>query len=233
MALEEKASTPEKKLLQIIEGSNGSIGVKGKAVKEYKRAAIFSPAAFKGNISFLLNSVKAKFTKDALLSFDIRKLNLILMFATVLLIVFSMLNVLRYHKDAGRIIKLTSADLKEQSVPGGLLSSQNSGSIPSNLAAFLEKVRARDLFKPFVSRPKTTDDVSMAKLKELVKNLRLAGISLSVNPDESYAFIEDVDKKESFFVRPNEFIPGLNVKVTDIQADKIIINYEDKYLEIK
>lgn len=97
------------------------------------------------------------------------------------------------------------------------------------VAFYIEQIRRRDIFKPSpraetkVVAPAPRAKEMRAKLKELVKDLKLVGISWGKSPK---AMIRSEKKKKTYFLRQGQMIGTTGIKVKTISKDKVVINYQ-------
>jgi type II secretory pathway component PulC len=76
-----------------------------------------------------------------------------------------------------------------------------------------------------------TGPVSTQAIDQAAENLRLVGISYAPNPKDSYAMIEDLASKITYFIKVNQAISG--VKVADIQKDRVLLTYQGQEKEMR
>lgn len=227
-----KETTPEKKLLKIIEGSDGKESSSGKSVvKEYKPKGLFSGALIKGSLQFFFSNLKEKVSLGSIVALDLRKINSLLFFFVFLTAIYFSFSVVKYHKDAQKIIKLSADEMSRNTAINSLLPQAESAIVANSLSLFFSKIKARDLFKPFVKKEVATGAGEVSAISEALKNLHLVGISLSAEPNDSYALIEEASTKMTHFLKKNEEITG--VKVLDIQADRVILSYQGQAMELR
>lgn len=242
--MEQKATNPEKKLLEIIEASQQQAApaptpakesvVKTEAVKTIPRAKSFSPKDFITGLTGLINNIKALFSSGAAFAFQLKRINIVLLFVSFALFIYTFVYFLTYKNNTNKNIAhiqegLGSIPAKDPSMVKIALP----GISNEYLSAVVEKIRRRDLFKPVTAetlKAAASGDVA-AKEAELIKNLKLVGISIAVNPQDSYALIEDLATKNTYFLKKDETIKGLTV--ASILNDKVIFSYQDKQVELR
>jgi hypothetical protein len=100
----------------------------------------------------------------------------------------------------------------------------------------LNIVKKRDYFKPITKQQKKaaaekTPVLSSQAIEQATENLRLVGISLAANPDDSCAMIEDMATKITYFAKKDQIILG--VKITGIEKDKVIVSLNDMEKELR
>ena len=117
--------------------------------------------------------------------------------------------------------------------PGG--SSAVKASILKAAAYYLEKARGRDIFQMVRDEEPRSKTVSRAnppsqRITELIKNLRLVGISWSADPD---VMIEDTNMQRTFFLKKGQIIENINVKVEAVFKDKVVLTCEGEEAELR
>ena len=93
---------------------------------------------------------------------------------------------------------------------------------------YLEKIRARDIFKIGSKKKEEEIKVPSSKIIDATQNLKLVGISWSGDPD---AMIEDTKALRTFFVKRGQMIG--EVKVQAIFKDRVVLSYEGEELELR
>lgn len=98
------------------------------------------------------------------------------------------------------------------------------------LSYYSEKVSARNIFKRGgkTEEQKKSDSSPSAKALELVKTLRLVGVSWSESPD---AMVEDTKLNQTFFLKRGQSVGEMQVE--DIQKDRVILRYNRELVELK
>lgn len=220
-------STPEKKLLEIIENPTAASAAVGKS-EAVRRIAKAKPFDFKG----LSGKAKALFSPKALLNLDFAKINVVLLVSALAMMVYVGVNVVSYQQSSQKKIDFSLEGTLNSSVKTASLF-QEALPILSNdyLDAIIRKIEGRDLFKPFDSQKKGSSAGGPGRQMDLVKNFRLVGVSLADNPKDSYAMIEDTNAKVTYFLKQDETIQGL--KVADIQSDRVVFSYQDQQVELR
>lgn len=223
------SSTPEKQLLKLIEEPE-SAGLKQS--RTLRRSIRFlSFGAIKGRILFFKEKTRGYLApKKGPIS--IRGINKILAFCTFILVIYLVADVV------GSIITLdeTSALTVGFTLPGAR--DEIVPEVTSLLKKgpyYSEKVRSRDIFK-FASRaPKVSKEGSKAppekktsEIVELVKDLKLVGISWSDDPD---IMIEDTKDNMTYFLKRGQMIKKM--KLVGVFRDKIILRYKEEEVELE
>ena len=102
-----------------------------------------------------------------------------------------------------------------------------------NISFYLANIKQRNIFQPFdTEKIKTVDSsASNRRIVQQTRSLRLVGISWLNSVDSASAMIEDVEKKETYFVQKGEKIGDVVVKT--IYADSAVLGYENEEMIIK
>ena len=222
---EERALTPERELLRLIEEP----GVKEKIPRAKIRRKIFSlfsPIAFKARLSFLKTKFKGNFDLQRFIHLEIRVINRFLEITIFILIFYLVGNltiaIINLDKKSG-----LGLEIKRTLTPS--VFQQTS---PLKIAAYyLEKARARDIFKmglSGVADAKQIPKMPVSKIVEVSKNLKLVGISWSQDPD---VIIEDTRAGRAYFLKRGQVINDFKVKA--IFKDKVILRYQEEEIELR
>ncbi|MCU0666933.1 MAG: hypothetical protein MUF05_07560 [Candidatus Omnitrophica bacterium] len=101
------------------------------------------------------------------------------------------------------------------------------------LKEVISRIRGRDLFKPLAKEQKMEANSDAASIKEMEinKTLKLVGVSIGENPVDSYAMIEDLTNKVTYFLRANDNVH--NTTVAQIQNDKVILDFQGRKIELR
>ena len=226
------SSTPEKQLLKLIEEPE-SAGLKQSRTLR-RSIGFFSFGAIKGRILFFKEKTKGYLApKKGPIS--IKGINKILAFCTFILVIYLLADVV------GSITTLdeTSALTVDFTPPGAR--DEIGPEVTSLLKKgpyYSEKVRSRDIFKFAARAPKVSKESSKAPSKktekkiseivELVKDLKLVGISWSDDPD---IMIEDTKDNMTYFLKRGQTIKKM--KVVGVFKDKIILRYKEEEVELE
>lgn len=101
-------------------------------------------------------------------------------------------------------------------------------------AGTLQNSDARNVFLPFAKREEIKSvaaPVGAGRLVEMTKNFRLTGISYDPeNAKAAYCMIEDLQKSITTFLRVGDKISG--IKVAKILEDSVELEYEGEKIEI-
>jgi hypothetical protein len=227
---QEKPLTPERQLLNLIEGSASGKEKFNVEVIKHQSLSFFSIGAWIGRISFYKQGFAHWLKSGGFRQFDIKTLNKILGACIVVLLIYfistlsvSVLNLKKIPDliDQGTI-HLKPAVFKEPEVT-------------KVVSYYLEKVRGRDIFK--MGSKKTTDNSGAAaskgpssRLTEAVQGLKLVGISWSNDPD---VMIEDTKAQRTYFLKKGQVLDNLNLKIEAVFKDKIILSCEGEEIELR
>jgi len=229
---QERPSTPEKQLLNLIEDPKEQ-DLSQKKIKR-KSFSLFSLAALKGRLSFLVESIRSGsfFTKAFL---NIRGLNRVLKGCVALLFLYLIVNFTMSVIGLKEIPEFVTRGSKSSSeIPATILSGRR-------ISDYLEGPRSRNIFKFGDSQeeekkeevieevaPPTEEVLSRGEV--LAQNLTLVGIGWSKNPD---VMISNVETGKVYFLKRGQRIDGL-IKVDAIFENSVILTYDDgKELELR
>lgn len=223
----EKPLTPEKQLLKLIEKPASRNSLQAAAIK-YHGLSLFSLGALKGRLVFLKNRFKFDFKSGDLLQLDVKTLNQVLKFCVFILVLYSVTNVwvstARLKKDFSLRAKSekTAEDRPFQIA-----------SFLKSLSYYLEKARARDIFKMGIGSKAAEAGMFVKgpsqRIIEATQDLRLVGISWSDDPD---VMIEDTKVKKTFFLKKGQTI-GKELKLEAVFKDKVVLSYAGEELELR
>ncbi|HCM42772.1 MAG TPA: hypothetical protein DIS66_05640 [Candidatus Omnitrophica bacterium] len=238
MADSSASLSPEKRLLQLIEGGSPGAaeasnapsspsGKDGKARKTPKPSFKMPPKTPAEWIAFLKEKSQ-KFFSDFRSKFSLKTANKTAQIGLVLLAVVALGNT-AYE------MKLSSGD------PLNGLDVAMRKMVPIDLdesifeSSVAQKPEARNVFLPFAKREEiqaTQKTVTgSGKLIEMTKNFKLTGISFDPeNVKAAYCMIEDLQKSITSFLRVGDRISG--VKVSGILDDRVELEYEGEKFEI-
>jgi len=222
---EEKSLTPEKQLLRLIEEPKTQGHLHSVAIKHFG-LSLFSSSVIRARISFLKDRLKNDFKNGRLYRLNVKTLNIILGLWVFILASYFITNFLI---SVTHLKKTLNLDLK---------TAKNAQQIDSQAVSslkvvshYLEKVRARDIFK-MGSKKTQTDDAGVkapsSKIMEATANLKLVGISWSDDPD---AMIEDTKLLRTFFMKRGQMIG--EVRVQAIFKDKVVLSYAGEEVELR
>lgn len=102
------------------------------------------------------------------------------------------------------------------------------GSAAKVVSYYLEKIRARDIFRMALAQQAGEAKQPSSKIVEVTQSLKLVGISWSDDPD---AMIEDTQAQKTHFVKKGQMIG--NLKVQAIFKDKVVLSYDGEEIELK
>ncbi len=224
---EERPVTPEKQLLNLIEGSKlAAGGVQAEAIK-HEGLSFFSPAAWAGRISFFTDELKKLFQRKGAAPLDVKLINHALTFLIFILAVYFLstffVSMISLRK-APRLEFKTSA-------ANATVSPQEAMALKKVAAYYLEKVTERDIFRMGEKKTSSADagpQPPSSKIIEATQSLKLVGISWSSDPD---AMIEDAKAGRTFFVKRGQMVG--DIKVQAIFKDKVILAYAGEEIELR
>jgi hypothetical protein len=115
----------------------------------------------------------------------------------------------------------------------------SSGSAPSmpvvpNVEYYLAMSKKRNIFLPYEpSSVKNVVEVSSGntRIAQMTQNLRLVGVSWFDTVESASVMIEDVDKKETYFLMRGDKIGDINIK--NIYADSVKLGYDNEEIIIR
>jgi len=230
---QERPSTPEKQLLNLIEDPKER-DLSQKKIK-HGSSRLFSLAALQGRFSFLLKSMRSgSFLKSSF--WDIKRFNKVLKVCIALLFFYLVgnftMSIIRL-KEIPEFV--TRSPRSSAGVPETVLLSKR-------ISDYLEGPRSRNLFRfgDFQEEEKKQEKVveevappaeeTYTKAELLVENLNLVGIGWSNDPD---VMIENVETKKMYFLKRGQRIDGL-IKVEAVFKDRVILTYDNgKEMELR
>lgn len=93
---------------------------------------------------------------------------------------------------------------------------------------YLDKVNARNIFKPYEVEAKTAGEEGLAKR---LSRYKLVGIAWLDLPETASIMIEDTKDKTTHFLKQGEQLEGVSVKT--IYTDRAVFRYENEETTIK
>lgn len=230
--MEAKPLTPERQLLNLIEEPQGARqALKAELIKR-KGLSFLSFGAWLGRFSFFNLKLKDWFKSGALRRPDIKFINVLLGFCALLLggyLVFTFSGSMAGLKKGLSGLESGSGEVH----PGS--TSAVKASILKAASYYLERARGRDIFsmvRPEEPKAKgaSRSNPPSQRITELIKNLRLVGISWSADPD---VMIEDTNLQRTFFLKKGQVIENINVKLEAVFKDKVVLTYEGEEAELR
>ena len=225
--------TPEKQLLNLIEGSDSKKTKARVYAAKHHGLSFLSPAAWKGRISFFKQALTGIFKGGDFSQLDVRSINRLLGLSIFILAVyftssvyFSMINL----KRTPNLNMEFQTDARTATLP-------ESSSLKKAVSYYLEKVRQRSIFKMGAKKVEEAEKVADVDVKptgpssaviEATQHLKLVGISWSDDPD---VMIEDTRALRTFFAKRGQHIG--EIKVEAIFKDKIVLSYNGEEIELK
>jgi hypothetical protein len=234
---QERPTTPEKQLLNLIEDPKE----KDLSQKKIKRKTfnLVSFAALRARISFFQEDVfSGAFLKKAFL--DIKGLNRVLRICILLLFLYVVGN---FSMSVARLAEPPKFVVKNSRPPVEVLSQETTD---KKLAFYLEGPRSRNIFKfgdsarqeekpPVVKEEEQAEvappvDVPLSNAETLARQLGLVGIGWSDDPD---VMVENIETKKMYFLKRGQKIDNL-IKIEAIFQDKVILTYDNgKEMELR
>lgn len=228
---QEKPLTPERQLLNLIEGGGSAVhsSLKIEAVK-HRGLSLLSAQAWLGRISFFKQESVKWFKGGSTRGIDIKAINKILGFSAAILSIYFMANLVI---SAENFKRMPDFKFKIKQAKGAAAEIQGTAVLRA-LAYYLDKIRARDIFimgeKPQQDTGRENLKPSPSRVAEVTQSLRLVGISWSNDPD---VMLEDIKAQKTFFLKKGQILDSNNVKVEAIFKDKVILSFEGAEIELK
>lgn len=222
---QERALTPEKQLLNLIESPKANEAViRSQAVKHHNMQ-LLSPGAWRSKLSFFSDNFK-KGISGRFHQPDIKVINKLLA-VIIVAVIFYLMNTFYFSiMNLKRIpgMKLTSQEGNKTAV------AKDVQILKQTAAYYVEQIRKRDIFKigPKTVSKETAPAAPPSALIEATQHLKLVGISWSRDPD---AMIEDSRALRTFFVKRGQMIG--RVKIEAIFKDKVVISYDGEEVELR
>ncbi len=223
MANPDASLTPEKRLLDLIEEPDAHKADVAAGAEKARRSGLFSPTALKEK--FAANTAATVRWVQA--SFGIKDLNRILKIVVVVLavvfLVMLVIDVMALRRDIVGSIKVPDSQALEMApvtdAPKG--------------AVAVENWDLNKMFIPYGKRieaEKQVQDQSV-RLVDMIKNLRLTGISLNPkDPQLAFCMIEDIEKGITTFLREGD--PVNMLRVQKIAEDRVVLALGDETVEL-
>jgi len=222
----DKNPSPEKRLLEIIEGQNGKDNAPTPLAQGNKYLSLGS---LKSRLLFFKDKLKPgglKFRKPVLNLKTVNAvLQILIMLAVIALIVCAKIDFDFVNRD-----NMFSSGTANESIELELVAV---ASLLKPEEIYLEKAKRRDIFQFADEKRKKLVDFKEDKQKEtklttLMQDLKLVGISWSDEPD---AIVENSKIKKTYFVKKGYRIDELFVK--EIFKDRVILRYKGEEVELK
>jgi len=219
---QDKSLSPEKQLLKLIEDPKAQGSAQAAAIK-HLGLRLLSFSALKARLSFLKNKLKQSFKTGKFYYFNVKTINIFLALVTSILTLYFITNLIISLVNLKKNLNLEFKIAKSQhSIDSKVVSALKVASY------YLEKIRARDIFKIGSKKKEEEIKVPSSKIIDATQNLKLVGISWSGDPD---AMIEDTKALRTFFVKRGQMIG--EVKVQAIFKDRVVLSYEGEELELR
>lgn len=221
---EKGSPTPERELLKLIE-EPGLSGKSPSTKARLKFLSLFSPDALKARFSYLKLKFKGGFSVKALTHLEFRFVNRALELFIFVLLFYLISNLMI------SIVSLNKKSSLEFQIKKTAAAVFPETSLLKVSSYYLEKARARDIFKMglgSVSEAKDVSQVPVSKLAEAAQNLKLVGISWSEDPD---VIIEDAKAGRAYFLKRGQTINDFIVKA--VFKDKVVLSYQGEEIELR
>ena len=220
--------TPEKQLLNLIEGSDKDKNTGAIAQARRKRGllSVLSFGAIFGRLSFFKRSTQKKIGRAGKFSISFTLVNRLLLAAVACLLVYVVSDTVASALSLGHL-----PNIVPQKEPAGA-GVENKVSPLKEESYYLQKVNARDVFKEARDGGgvrKEKKEVKPIEESEAVKNLSLVGISWSADPD---VIIEDKTLQKTYFVKRGQIV-GNNVKIEAVFKDKVVLSSDGQEFELR
>ena len=228
---DDRQVTPEKQLLNLIEGSD-KVGAKTPLEQARLKRGALSLLSFRslrgavfGRFSFFKRATQKKIGSTPKVSISFALINRVLLVSVICLFGYVVSDTMASALSLRHIPTI---------VPPGEKTGSSSESKVSPLkeeSYYLQKVNSRDIFKEFkdVETIKEKKEVKSAEENDAIKNLSLVGISWSADPD---VIIEDKSIQKTYFVKRGQSV-GNNVKVEAVFKDKVVLTSDGQEFELR
>lgn len=233
MADSDPSLTPEKRLLQLIEGgSSESAAVKTPVKKRSnpfeKFKDVLSPDGFRHFIDDTKeNLVNLYQNRNELISLN--SVNSIVKLFTVILGIYLLLNVI-YEIKVVNTNYVANLQIPQREISD--ISMSDTRIFDTNL---LQEVDKLNVFIPYNKREQKEEqkeDKMSLQLVGLIKDWKLAGISIYPdNPKRTFCMVEDLQKSTTTFLKVGDTISGL--VVDKINPDSVVLRFNDETIELR
>lgn len=221
--------TPEKKLLNIIEGKEAKEAAGEKpAAKGFSVQQLLSPGALKGRLAFGTEQFR-KLLKGSGEGFSLRQVVLVLK-AGVAVLAVVLIGMLIF--DAAMVNQDFQSQFDtSQKERTALPLSQTHLVSPALFQDSLE----RNMFIPYEKRmeeKKGEAGGTSLQLVEITKDLKLTGISINPDrPEKTYCMIEDLKKDVTSFLKVGDSIAGLTVD--EIKPEGVVLKRQGDKVDLR
>jgi len=211
----EQRSTPEEKLLKLIEKEDGNEAV----IFKRKRSIFFIFSNFWFSLKKITGHGIGRL-KGGAKEPNLKVLNKLLLVASILLLGYSIVdfaltrpNIKEAHKK--------STHTREESGADSMVSEARP------FLHYLEMVQRRNIFSPIALKEVEKPEVKEKQLQEMSSDLSLVGISLD---EEPVAMIENKKEEKTYFLKEGDKIGEFEIE--NIQENKVILNFKGKKIEL-
>jgi len=211
----EQRSTPEEKLLKLIEKEDNNEAVLFKRKKNV--FSIFGDFWFfvKRIITQLITGVKIGVREP-----NLKVLNRFLLVVSICLLSFSVMDFVVNRPNVQDVYK-EGKRVREDAKKDGVLSEKRP------FFHYLEMVQRRNIFSPIELKQQEAPRTQANQLENMAGALGLVGISLD---NEPMAMIENKAEKKTYFLKKGDKIGEF--KIEDIYENKVILSFEEKTVEL-
>ncbi len=223
---DDRQVTPEKQLLNLIEGSEqGASGPLEKARMKRSALSALSFGSIFGRFAFFKRTTQKKISSSKKFSISFTIVNRLLFLAVVILLAYVVSDSIASALNLTHLPNLVPPREK------GASNLDNKASPLKEESYYLQKVNSRDIFKEYkeAETKQEKKEVRPVEESDAVKNLSLVGISWSADPD---VIIEDKSAQRTYFVKRGQIV-GNNVKVEAVFKDKVVLSYEGQEFELR
>jgi hypothetical protein len=211
----EQRSTPEEKLLKLIEKEDGNKTV----IFKRKRNIFFIFSNFWFSLK-KITGLRVGRLKGGIREPNLKVLNKFLFVISILLLGYSVMD-FAFNRPDIKDAHEKSRHVREDGETGKLVSETRP------FLHYLEMVRRRNIFSPIALKQVEKPEVKKKQLQEMASDLGLVGISLD---EEPMAMIEDKKKEKTFFLKKGDKIGVFEIE--DILENKVILSFEGKKIEL-
>ncbi len=211
----EQRSTPEEKLLKLIEKEDNNEAAIFKRKKNV--FSIFSGFWFFINriISQLINGVRNGIKEP-----NLKVLNRLFLVVSICLLSFSVIDFVLNRTNVEDVRKEGKYDKKDDKEVSVLYEKRP-------FLHYLEMVQRRNIFSPIELKQKEDPKVQEKQLQKMASTLGLVGISLD---NEPMAMIEDKTAVKTYFLKKGDKIGEF--KIEDIYENKVVLSFEGNTVEL-
>jgi len=233
MADNDSTLTPEKRLLQLIEGGRGDQTSKKQTVRKndfvQKLKQVMSPQGIKGLVEETRDSWVNAF-KNRKEFVNLRGANQAGKIITVLLALYLLASMF-YEVQVVNSNYVSGLQVPDKEVSDIQFSEKKI--FDTNLLNEAEKL---NVFIPYDKRQKEEvkeeENAMSLKLVGLIKDWKLAGISYyASSPEKTFCMVEDLQKNTTTFLKVGDTLSGL--QVDKINPDSVLFRFNEETIELR